>query len=171
MSYEKKKILISIHLYKFQQSNTWMEIVLKKKCKWQAIVLGDGLLVDLEDVDGHARGSGELLVADMALEVLGLLVLKKNLLILELPLIVVAEHLSCSLLLLPHSLLSPLSPRVSLNSRIYFLILGIWYLGATCNSYSLQPPSPLGPASHVMHLSIYYVMCHILFGPFYDTKM
>ena len=68
-------------------------------------LLGDGLLVDLEDMDGHAGGGGELLVADMALEVLGLLVLNKNLLVLELPLAVVAENLRCSLLL-PHSLSS-----------------------------------------------------------------
>ena len=93
---------------------------LKKNCKWQAKVLGDGLLVDLEDVDGHAKGGGELLIADMALEVLGLLVLNKNLLILELPLVVVAKHLSCSLLLILHSLISPLSPRVSLIREFIF---------------------------------------------------
>ena len=142
----------------------------KKNCKWQAKVLGDSFLVDLEDVDGHAKGSGELLVADMALEVLGLLVLNKNLLVLKLPLAVVAEHLRCFLLLL-HSLISHISHRVSLDSGIYFLILEIWYLGVTCKSYSTQPPSPLGPASHVMYLSIYYAMCHNLFGPFYETKM
>ena len=80
--------------------------------------------MDLEDVDGHAKGSGELLVADMALEVLGLLVLNKNLLVLKLPLAVVAEHLRCFLLLL-HSLISHISHRVSLDSGIYFLILEI----------------------------------------------
>lgn len=34
--------------------------------------------MDLEDVDGHAAGGGELLVADVALEVLGLLVLHQD---------------------------------------------------------------------------------------------
>ena len=76
----------------------------KKEMGKRRELLGDGLLVDLEDMDGHAGCGGELLVADMALEVLGLLVLNKNLLVLELPLAVVAENLRCSLLLLPHSL-------------------------------------------------------------------
>jgi len=69
--------------------------------------LGDGLLVDLEDVDGHAAGGGELLVADVALEVLGLLVLHEDLLVVELPVAVVAEHLLHPLLLLPHASRSP----------------------------------------------------------------
>lgn len=68
-------------------------------CIWN---LGDGLLVDLEDVDGHAAGGGELLVADVALEVLGLLVLHEDLLVVELAVAVVAEHLLHALLLLPH---------------------------------------------------------------------
>lgn len=61
-------------------------------------------LVNLEDVDGHAAGGGELLVANMALEVLGLLMLHQYLLIFKLPIAVVAPHLidRASLLLLPH---------------------------------------------------------------------
>lgn len=57
--------------------------------------------MDLEDVDGHAAGGGELLVADVALEVLGLLVLHEDLLVVELAVAVVAEHLLHALLLLP----------------------------------------------------------------------
>jgi len=64
--------------------------------------LGHGLLVDLEDMYGHARGGGELLVADVALEVLGLLVLDEDLLVVELAVAVVAEDLVDALLLLPH---------------------------------------------------------------------
>lgn len=44
---------------------------------------GDGLLVDPEDMVGHAAGGGELLVADMALEVLGLLELEEDRLVVE----------------------------------------------------------------------------------------
>jgi hypothetical protein len=58
--------------------------------------------VDLEDVDGHAGGGGELLVADVALEVLGLLVLDEDLLVVELAVAVVAEDLVHALLPLPH---------------------------------------------------------------------
>ena len=64
--------------------------------------LRDRLLVDLEDVYGHAGGGGELLVADVALEVLGLLVLDEDLLVVELAVAVVAEDLLHALLLLPH---------------------------------------------------------------------
>lgn len=54
-------------------------------------------------MNGHATGGGELLVADMALEVLGLLVLNQNLLVVELTVAVVAPHLRRnSFLLLPH---------------------------------------------------------------------
>lgn len=67
--------------------------------------------MDLQDVDGHAAGGGELLVADVALEVLGLLVLHQDLLVVELPVAVVAEDLLHPLLLLPHGL--PLPPWVS----------------------------------------------------------
>ena len=77
-------------------------------------LLGDGLLVDLQDVDGHAAGGGELLVADVALEVLGLLVLHQDLLVVELPVAVVAEDLLHPLLLLPHPDL-PLPSRPSLR--------------------------------------------------------
>ena len=49
--------------------------------------------MDLEDVDGHAAGGGELLVADMALEVLGLLMLNQDLLVVEFPIAVIAPHL------------------------------------------------------------------------------
>lgn len=66
--------------------------------------LGNGLLVNLEDVNGHAASRGELLVADMAFEVLGLLVLDQDLLVVELSVAVVAPHLLRSLLLLPHRL-------------------------------------------------------------------
>lgn len=65
--------------------------------------------MDLEDVDGHARGGGELLVADVALEVLGLLVLHEDLLVVELAVAVVAEDLVHALLLLPHRTPLPLS--------------------------------------------------------------
>jgi len=74
--------------------------------------LGHGLLVDLEDVYGHARGGGELLVADVALEVLGLLVLDEDLLVVELAVAVVAEDLVDALLLLPHR--TPFDAWVSL---------------------------------------------------------
>lgn len=80
--------------------------------------LGDGLLVDLEDVDGHAAGGGELLVADVALEVLGLLVLHQDLLVVELPVAVVAEDLLHPLLLLPHPRLPlPLRPPARRRAR------------------------------------------------------
>jgi hypothetical protein len=58
--------------------------------------------VDLEDVDGHAVGGGELLVANVALEVLGFLVLDEDLLVVELAVAVVAEDLVHALLPLPH---------------------------------------------------------------------
>lgn len=59
--------------------------------------------MDLEDVDGHAAGGGELLVADMALEVLGLLMLHQDLLVVEFAIAVVTPHLRGNpLLLLPH---------------------------------------------------------------------
>ena len=45
---------------------------------------GDTHLVDLHAVDNHAAGCVQLPVADVALEVLGLLVLDENLLIIEL---------------------------------------------------------------------------------------
>jgi hypothetical protein len=78
--------------------------------------------VDLEDVDGHAGGGGELLVADVALEVLGLLVLDEDLLVVELAVAVVAEDLVDALLLLPHRLAflarpPPLSSRVRVSAR------------------------------------------------------
>lgn len=89
-------------------------------------VLGDGLLVDLEDVDGHAAGGGELLVADVALEVLGLLVLHEDLLVVELAVAVVAEHLLHALLLLPHHARFPLVP-LPLLSRGRSTILGLGF--------------------------------------------
>jgi hypothetical protein len=58
--------------------------------------------VDLEDVDGHAGGGGELLVANVALEVLRLLVLDEDLLVVELAVAVVAEDLVHALLPLAH---------------------------------------------------------------------
>lgn len=59
--------------------------------------------MNLKDVDGHATSGGQLLLADMALEVLRLLVLHQNLFVVELPITVVAPYLiSCPLLLLPH---------------------------------------------------------------------
>lgn len=55
-------------------------------------------------MDDHAAGGGELLVADMTLEVLRFLMLHQNLLVVEFPVAVVAEHLVVlPLLLLPHS--------------------------------------------------------------------
>lgn len=65
-------------------------------------ILGHGLLVDLEDVDSHATGGGELLLANMALEVLSFLVLDEDLLVVEFPVTVVAPNLRRSLLLLSH---------------------------------------------------------------------
>lgn len=56
-------------------------------------VLGDAFLVDLEDMDGHAGGSGELLVAGVALEVLSLLMLYQYLLVIEFPVTIVAPDL------------------------------------------------------------------------------
>ena len=71
--------------------------------------------MDLEDVDGHTAGGGELLVTDVALEVLGFLMLNKNLLVLELSVAIVTPHLRRrSLLLLSHSL----------PSEITFALLG-----------------------------------------------
>ena len=55
--------------------------------------LGDGLLVNLKNVDGHTTGGGELLVADMALEVLGFLVLHQDLLVIEFPVAIVTPYL------------------------------------------------------------------------------
>lgn len=60
--------------------------------------------MNLEDVDGHTTGGGELLVADVALEVLSFLVLNQYLLVLELSVAIVAPYLRRrSLLLLSHS--------------------------------------------------------------------
>lgn len=56
----------------------------------------------LEHVDEHAAGGRELLVTDMALEMLGFLVLDQDLLVLELALAVETPHLGRFLLLLPH---------------------------------------------------------------------
>jgi hypothetical protein len=59
--------------------------------------------VNLEDVNGHATGGGELLMTDMALEVLCFLVLHQNLLIVEFSIAVIAPDLRRhSLFLLPH---------------------------------------------------------------------
>ena len=59
--------------------------------------------MDLEDVDGHTAGRGELLVAYMALEVLGLLMLHQDLLVVEFAIAVIAPHLGRNpLLLLTH---------------------------------------------------------------------
>lgn len=78
-------------------------------------------------MDGHARGGGELLVADMALEVLGLLVLNKNLLVLELPLAVVAKHLRCSLLLLLYKdFLILLITRTNMTTCGFLYLLLSW---------------------------------------------
>lgn len=85
--------------------------------------------MNLEDVYGHAPGGGELLVTDMALEVLGLLVLHQNLLVLKLPVAVVTPHLRRrSLLLLSHFVPSLLfsSPSPSPISMINASNLGIW---------------------------------------------
>lgn len=59
--------------------------------------------MNLEDMNHHAASCRELLVADMALEVFGFLVLHENLLVVELSVAVIAPHLlRRSLLLLPH---------------------------------------------------------------------
>lgn len=75
-------------------------------------------------MDGHAGGGGELLVADVALEVLGLLVLNEDLLVVEFSVAVVAEDLVHALLLLTHSTPSlalssspARSPRVRVSAR------------------------------------------------------
>lgn len=59
--------------------------------------------MDLEDVDGHAASGGELLVTDMALEVLRFLMLNQDLLVVEFAIAVITPHFGRnSLLLLPH---------------------------------------------------------------------
>lgn len=55
--------------------------------------LGDAFFVNLKHVNGHAAGSGEFLVADMAFEVLSLLMLNQNLFVIELPIAIVTPHL------------------------------------------------------------------------------
>lgn len=60
--------------------------------------------MDLEDVDGHPAGGGEFLVANMALEMLRLLMLDQDLLVIEFTIAVITPNLrSNPLLLLPHS--------------------------------------------------------------------
>ena len=82
--------------------------------------------MDLEDVDGHAAGGGELLVTDVALEVLGFLMLNKNLLVLELSVAIVTPHLRRrSLLLLSHSL----------PSEITFTLLGFLSLSLSLSFF------------------------------------
>lgn len=78
-------------------------------------LLGDSLLVDLENMDGHPPGGGKLLVADVALEVLRLLVLYQDLLVVKFPIAVVAPYLRWPLLLLPHPLSSPRDGRVRVS--------------------------------------------------------
>lgn len=57
-------------------------------------------------MDDHSPSGGELLVADMALEVLRLLMLHQDLLVVEFPVAVVAPHFRSPLFLLPHPLSS-----------------------------------------------------------------
>lgn len=69
-------------------------------------------------MDRHAAGGGELLVANVALEVLRLLVLDQDLLVVELAVAVIAPHLRRSLLLLPHWLsVAWIRVRVSRSRR------------------------------------------------------
>lgn len=89
----------------YQNQNRELETneIMLKETKLKERLLGDGLFVDLEDVNGHSTGGGELLVADVALEVLSLLMLNKNLLVVEFSVAVIAPNLRrYSLLLLPH---------------------------------------------------------------------
>lgn len=66
-------------------------------------ILGDRFLVDLKDMDGHASSGGELLVADMALEMLRFLMLHQYLLVVEFAIAIITPHLRRNpLLLLPH---------------------------------------------------------------------
>lgn len=65
----------------------------KKTIVKEKEILGDGLLVNLKNVDGHTTGGRELLVANMALEVLGFLVLHKDLLVIEFPVAIVTPYL------------------------------------------------------------------------------
>ena len=82
--------------------------------------------MDLEDVDGHTAGGGELLVTDVALEVLGFLMLNKNLLVLELSVAIVTPHLRRrSFLLLSHSL----------PSEITFALLGFLSLSLSLSLF------------------------------------
>lgn len=87
-------------------------------------ILGHVLLVDLEDVDGHATGGGELLLANMALEVLSFLVLDEYLLVVEFPVTIVAPNLRRSLLLLSHRRSPERSRLLSIRNRFYSTHLG-----------------------------------------------
>lgn len=78
-------------------------IYMYREKKRKEIVLRDGFLVDLKDMNGHATSSGELLVADMTFEVLGFLVLNQYLFVIKFSVAVIAPHLRRNpLLLLPH---------------------------------------------------------------------
>lgn len=92
-------VVINKILTFLRKSHIWRK---QREQERERDALGYGLLVNLEDVNGHATSCGELLVADMAFEVLGLLVLDQYLLVIEFSVAVVAPHLLRSLLLLPH---------------------------------------------------------------------
>ena len=63
-------------------------------------LLCNSLLMHLEDMDYETTSGGELLMTDMALEMLCLLMLNEDLLVIELSLAVEAPHFRNSLLLL-----------------------------------------------------------------------
>lgn len=67
--------------------------IIELKVEERVRILGDGLFVDLKDVDDHTAGSRKLLMTDMALEVFGLLMLHQYLLIVEFSVAVVAPYL------------------------------------------------------------------------------
>jgi hypothetical protein len=69
-------------------------------------------------MDGHASSGGQLLVADMALEMFGLLVLNQYLFVIELALAVITPDLGSLPLLLAHSFSSSCS---SSSSRLLLL--------------------------------------------------
>lgn len=85
-------------------------------------LLRDGLFVHLENMNHHPSSSRELLVADMALEVLSLLMLNQDLLVLKLPLAIITPHLERLLLFLPHPVL-PQFPQLTGESPAQLLLI------------------------------------------------
>lgn len=66
-------------------------------------LLGDSFFMNLQDMDGHTTGGWKLFMADMALEMLRLLVLNQDLLIVEFSVAIITPNVWWnSFLLLPH---------------------------------------------------------------------